>query len=56
MDLHPLVLAMFIALPIGTLNYLYWRKKGYKSFSQLILSFIAVYGLIVLILKLFVKQ
>lgn len=48
-----LVLAMIPAAILGTLNWLYWRKKGYRSFEILFLSYCAFYGISVIVLRLF---
>jgi len=34
------------ALTLGLINYLYWRRQGYKSLSFVVLGTIAIYGLL----------
>jgi hypothetical protein len=37
---------VFPAFGLGILNYLYWRRQGYQSWSFLILGSIGIYGLL----------
>lgn len=48
-----LVQALIPAAVLGTINWLYWRNKGYKSFETFFLSYCAFYALSVIILKMF---
>jgi len=36
--MNPFFLSILIGIFLGSLNYLYWRSKGYKSSIQLIMS------------------
>ena len=49
--MNPLLISAILGLLLGTLNYLYFRKKGYTSYGQLYLSIIAYFGLSLLFLK-----
>lgn len=40
-------------LALGTLNYLYWRKQGYTSFTFFFLGSVAFIALSVMIFKMF---
>jgi len=51
--MNPLVVAAISGLFFGTINYLYFRKKGYTSYGQLYLSVIAFFALSFMILKYF---
>jgi hypothetical protein len=37
---------VFPAIGLGILNYLHWRRQGYKSWSFLVLGIIGIYGLL----------
>jgi len=45
------ILAFFPCAILGTINWLYWRSKGYRSFETLFFSYCAFYALGVLVLK-----
>ena len=45
--------AITIGVSLGSINFLYWKKKGYTNFSNLYISIIAFFVLSLLILKLF---
>lgn len=49
-----LIYPIIPAVIIGLLNYFYWRKKGYRSTTQLVLSMMVFYALFYLIFKKFV--
>lgn len=42
-----------IGLALGTLNWLYWRKQGYTSFTFFFLGSVAFIALSVMIFKIF---
>lgn len=46
-----LLLPIIPAAILGTLNWLYWRKKGYTSAGQLILGIIVFYGIFYMLFK-----
>lgn len=48
--LYPLLPAIIL----GLVNYLYWRKKGYRSTTQLLLGIMVFYALFYVIFKKFV--
>ncbi len=48
-----LLQALIPALIFGTLNWIYWRRKGYRSFETFFLSYCAFYGISFLLLKVF---
>jgi len=48
--LYPLLPAIII----GFVNYIYWRKRGYRSIPQLLLSIMVFYALFYVIFKKFV--
>ncbi|MFA7273471.1 MAG: hypothetical protein WC044_06360 [Crocinitomicaceae bacterium] len=45
---------IFPAIGLGGLNYWYWSKQGYKSWSFFVLGTIGIYGLLYQIVKPFV--
>lgn len=45
--LLPIIPAIFL----GTLNWLYWKRKGYTSTTQLIMGILIIYTAIYLILS-----
>ncbi|MCE2682102.1 MAG: hypothetical protein ACK49D_01250 [Flavobacteriia bacterium] len=49
-----LTYAFIIGIACGTLNYLYFRKQGYKSSGAWFLSCCAFTALTVIVLKLFI--
>jgi len=49
--IYPLLLATSIGLILGSLNYFYWKSKGYSSYSQWFMSVIAFFGLTMTLLK-----
>lgn len=51
--MNPFLIAAISGTVLGTINYLYFRTKGYTSYGQLYLSVIAFFALTLLVLKLF---
>jgi hypothetical protein len=52
---HPYALLIYPIIPgliIGTLNWYYWKRKGYSSYTNLIMSWITFYAVSYLLLKL----
>jgi uncharacterized membrane protein len=41
------------AVIVGTLNWMYWRKKGYTAVTQLVMNILVFYALFYVIIKLF---
>lgn len=46
-----LTISLFPAAILGTINWIYWRRRGYKNLGSIILSYIAFYGVSYMILK-----
>lgn len=51
--MNPFIIALIPSTLFGTLNWVYWRTKGYKSFETVFFSYIAFYGISVMIIKTF---
>lgn len=49
-----LIYPIIPAILIGFLNYLYWRNKGYRSTTQLVMGIMVFYALFYLIFKKFI--
>lgn len=49
-----LIYPIFPAMLIGTLNWLYWRKRGYTSKVQLVMNIFLFYAIFYSLLKIFI--
>jgi hypothetical protein len=56
MSLHDpnnlLIYPLIPGIVLGTINWYYWKTKGYTAFTSLIMSWITFYAVSYLILKL----
>jgi hypothetical protein len=51
--MNPFFLSLIIGSFLGTLNYFYWRSKGYKSAFQLVMSILGFTALAAAIIRVF---
>jgi hypothetical protein len=51
--MNPFFLSLIIGSFLGTLNYFYWRSKGYKSSFQLVMSILGFTALAAAIIRVF---
>lgn len=49
-----LIISLFPAAVLGTINWIYWRQRGYSNWGNIILSYIAFFGISYMILKTFI--
>jgi hypothetical protein len=53
--MHPLIISILPAIVFGTLNWIYWFRKGYRSFQTVFLSYCAFYGISAMFLSAVLK-
>ena len=46
-----LLLGFIIGLFLGIINFIFWKKKGYTHWSNLLMSILAFFALAMLVLK-----
>lgn len=51
--MNPFFLSLIIGSFMGTLNYFYWRARGYKSALQLVMSILGFTALTAAIIRVF---
>ena len=51
--MNVLILPLIPAAILGTINWIYWRQRGYTNLGSIVLSYIAFYGVSYMILKSF---
>lgn len=51
--MNPFFLSLIIGSSLGTLNYLYWRSKGYRGSFQLVMSILGFTALVAAIIRVF---
>jgi hypothetical protein len=51
--MHPLILPLFPAFVLGTINWIYWRKRGYSNSGAIVMSYIVFYAISYMLMKFF---
>ena len=51
--MNPFFISLIIGSMLGSINYIYWRARGYKSSFQLVMSIIGFTALTAAIIRVF---
>lgn len=54
--MHPLIAPLIPAAVLGTINWIYWRRRGYTNFGSVFMSYVAFYGISYIIMKFFMQK